>query len=757
MRLLTLLGTFLLCFQLANAQSFSLQGRIIDKANSVPLIGASVFIVDANLKTQTGTDGKYSIENLSKGTYKLIISFIGYESVHDTIHLQRNGLSKDYALSLKDATMQEIVVTGTGTEHYLKDAPVQTEVITGKALREYSGRSIEDVLGGLSSSLTFQEADMGSNIKLNGLTNDYILILLDGRRINGDVGGQNDLNKINMSNIERIEIVKGAVSSLYGSDAIGGVINFISKKEKDKLSIQNTTRVGEYGDVNQNNSINWNHKGFSSSTLFSLKHTDGWRNTTQEWHRARLTENSVTRTINRSTNYTITENITYKVSKQLELNADASFYEKWTDRPMGNPLWRPNGFYYRNQTYGSGAKYSLPNKNIITMDVSFDRYDYHYDYIGREYTDYYDESGDRIVYYPGDRILQSSQRRLLTNLKGIFHLGKQHKLNTGVEYVWDKLVSPYRLDGDKAITYSLSAYAQDEWNVTEQLNITVGIRYGHSKDFDNIFTPKVSAMYKLGNFNLRATYSNGYKAPTVKELYYHYYATLMSKFKAYYGDTNLKPQKSNYFAANAEFIIPKFKVSITAYHNRMKDMISLQHTETSYEDKLLLVEETMKYVNLAKARTYGVDLTFEVQLPCSIRLAGGYSYLDAKAQRTDDDEAADFMQYVYINGTSRHNATFKVSWSNSWKRYQLGLNLNGRYQSKKYFTSDGDADGFQIWRLNTSHSLLDKKKIKLNMNVGIDNIFDYVDRTPFGHNRGTTSPGRNYYASVTIKFQNTNK
>lgn len=317
-----------------------------------------------------------------------------------------------------------------------------------------------------------------------------------------------------------------------------------------------------------------------------------------------------------------------------------------------------------------------------------------------------------------------------------------------------KLVSPYRLDGDEATTYSASAYVQDEWNITEKFNLTGGVRYGHYKDFGDVLSPKLSAMYKLDKFIFRATYSNGYKAPTTKELYFHYYATLMSKLKAYYGDANLKAQKSNYYSVNVEYIVSKLKLSITGFNNRIHDMISLQHTETSYEDKLLLVEETMRYVNLAKARTYGIDFAFDFQLPYSINFAGSYSYLDAKAQRTDDHEATDFMQYVNINGTSRHNASVKLSWRHYWTKYQFGAYLNGRYQSKRFYTSDGDAKGFQIWRLNTSHLLLDNKTFKVDVNVGVDNIFNYVDRTPFGCNRGTTSPGRNFYTSVTLKFNN---
>lgn len=160
----------------------------------------------------------------------------------------------------------------------------------------------------------------------------------------------------------------------------------------------------------------------------------------------------------------------------------------------------------------------------------------------------------------------------------------------------------------------------------------------------------------------------------------------------------------------------------------------------------------MRYVNLAKGNIYGVDLSLQIALPHQWRIGAGYSYLDAKEQRTDDEDAENYMHYVPINATARHNLTVQSSWSHSWKKYKLGISIFGRYQSTRYYTSDGNTSPYQLWRVNTSHTLINKKKLQIEMNAGVDNIFDYVDLTPHGHNRGTTTPGRTLYTSVIIKF-----
>lgn len=652
----------------------------------------------------------------------------------------------------KNIELPEVVITGTGTAHYIKNAPVQTEVISGKALRNYAGRSMEDILGLLSASFNFSSNDMGSGMQLNGLGNGYILILLDGKKINGDLGGQNDLNTIDITNIERIEIVKGAASALYGSDAIAGVVNFITRKSNDRLSFSNTSRIGCYADILQSNTLNFNTKKINATTSFHFKNTDGWQNTTQEWYRHKLYENSVTRTVNPSHNYKISQTLTFQPFEKLSVKADASYYERWTDRPTGFPQWQLKNFYYNDKNYSFETTYRLTKKNTLSADVSYGNYNYYYDYTQREYTDFFDNNNNRIVFYPGDRVMQSSQRRLLSRAKAIFYLGEKQIWSTGIEHNAEMLVSPLRLaGGERASVYTLSAYVQNEINLIENLNITPGIRVVHHKAFGQIATPKISAMYKLGDFSLRATYSNGFKAPTVKELYYSYIATIMTNMKAYYGNENLRPQRSNYFALGGQYHGTNLRTNLTVYYNGVRDMIALQPVPTSPQDKLLEVEETMRYENLAKARNFGADFTFDLTLNGGFTLGGGYSYVNAKAQ---DPEQTNFLEYRPINGTSLHNATLRAAWEHTWRSYRFGVNLFGRYQSKRFYVTDGDADDHQIWRLNTSHSLLQLKKWTLDVNAGVDNIFNYVDRTPFGHNRATSTPGRTVYVSLSVMFQN---
>ena len=647
--------------------------------------------------------------------------------------------------------LDEVVVTGTGTEHYLKDAPVQTEVITRKALEQFQARSMEELLSGLSPSLSIHDGDMGSRIQLNGLNNDYILIMIDGKRMNGDVGGQNDLNLLNPAHIERIEIVKGAASSLYGSDAIAGVINIITKKNLDKTDYTSTTRVGEHGDVRESTSLGLTIGKVKSVTGVNFRHTDGWRNTDLQWNQQQLKSGSTLMTVNRSSNYTVSEELEWEVNNKLNLHAGGSYYERWVSRSHGQWSYLPNDFYYRNYGFSAGTKYRLNGRNYLKADLSYDRYGYFYDYKLQEVTDYFKE-GNRITYYPGQRIKQSLQRQVLGQAKGVFYFGERHILNAGIEYLYNHLESPHHIDGDKASTYTLAAYAQEEWTAMEDLVVTVGARGTLHQETGFNLSPKISALYKMRDFHLRASYALGYKSPTVKELFYNYTATLGGgALTAYHGNLDLKAQTSQYASVGLEYVGKQFQASVTGYVNLLRNMIELVEINLTAEEKLNEIEKSKQYMNLTKARIWGVDFTFHYHPTKDITVGGGYSFADPKAQYPN--QGINYMEYIPMDATSQHHATLNATWQHAWKRYRLGLGVYGRYESVRRYVEDNQADAFQIWRINTAHTLLKMKKWTLTLNAGVDNVFHYVDRTPFGRNRATTTPGRTFYASAFIKFK----
>ena len=658
---------------------------------------------------------------------------------------------------LRADSLQEVVVTGTGTQHLLKDAPVQTEVISGRQLRQYAGKSIEDILGGLTASFAFNENDMGSHLQMNGLGNSYVLILIDGRRLHGDNGGENDLSLIDPHNIEKIEIVKGASSALYGSDAIAGVINIITRKHREQgLMLENTSRVGSYGDIRQHNGIALNYGKFSSYTNFQLQHSDGWQNTSEE--ALSQTEYHITdsrnKTVNRHTNWQLAEHLTYQLTPKIELYADGSIYWKRIYRPCGKHPGvdvKTYDMQYNNASISAGGKWKLNETDVITLDADWKRHAYKYVYTDTTLTDGYVNGRftNYFPYFPGDKELQSDQRLTQISLKGVFALPYEQMLSAGFDYRYDWLEAPMRVKGGKATDNTQAIYVQDEWALLNPLYLTAGLRLTRNEGFGTRLTPKLSAMLKLGELRLRATWSQGYKTPTPKELHYQYIRNMNGVY-LYLGNTDLKAQTSNYFGVSAEYTIGHLTMTLSGYYNKVDNMIALVTIPTSEAPGDLIVQydpmRVRQYQNMEDAKTYGIDFTARYQTK-HFTAGGSYSYLDTKAHQYDSDH--DVMQEVTIDGMAHHKANWYVTWNHDFsKLYHLGIGIYGRMSSKRYYQIDGNGKGYQIWRLATTHQF--GKNLRLE--AGIDNIFNYIDKTPHGLHLGTTTPGTTVYASLTVRF-----
>lgn len=680
-------------------------------------------------------------------------------------------------------SLQEVVVTGTGTQHLLKNAPVQTEVITQKMLRQYGGKSLEDILAGLTASFAFNEGDMGSQMQLNGLGNSYILILIDGKRIHGDVGGENDLGLIDPHNIEKIEIVKGAQSALYGSDAMAGVVNIITKKHTEKgVFVDNSTRYGSHNDLRQHNSLVLTFGDFSSQTNFQMQRNDGWQNTAEEYAEAMVLTDSKNKTVNKFKNWQVAERLTYKPLKSLELYAEGSYYKKNILRPQNGTHPSCDVYTYDlrynnasaslgGKWYPRGEKSEVRGKrDYITLDVDWNKHAYYYDYTAKHYDyvllqgeEYGDQNGEwfSVAMLPGQSKLQSDQQRVMGLLKGIFYLPYENTLNAGAEYRYDYLKAPERTETGTASDQTAALYVQDEFNMLQWLNITAGLRMVDNRSFGLRLTPKISAMLSVGDFRFRLGWSQGFKTPTVKELHYRYLHVMGSSTFFNIGNTNLDPQISNYYSANIEYRGRNFTASVTGYLNKLDNMIALVNVSsgeipagitTAYLGDGSTNVQARMYKNMDDARTCGLDFTLSYKVMKGLTLNAAYSYLDTKAHLYD--EKTERMNTVVIDGTAHHKWNASAMYSHTFSpSYALGISLSTRGSSTRYYQNNGNGKAYQIWRINTTHDLgKQDKMLAYRLEVGVDNIFNFVDRTMRPYHLGNNTSGTTVYGTFSIKF-----
>ena len=677
-------------------------------------------------------------------------------------------------------SLQEVVVTGTGTQHLLKDAPVQTEVISRKMLDSYGGKSLEDILSGLTASFAFSEGDMGSQMQLGGLGNSYILILIDGKRIHGDVGGENDLGLIDPQNIEKIEIVKGAQSALYGSDAMAGVINIITKKHRQKgLYVDNSTQYGTHNDLRQHNTLALNYGKWSSQTNFQLQRNDGWQNTAEEYAEAMVLTDSKNMTVNKFRNWQIAEHLTFQPTKKIELYADGTYYKKDIMRPRDGKHASCDVYtydlHYNNASASVGGKWKLGGKgslqDYVTLDVDWNMHAYyykytarHYDYVFLEGEEFGDQNGEwfSVPMYPGQQKLQSNQQRVMGQLKGIFHLPYNNTINAGAEYRYDHLKAPERTEKGTASDWTTAVYVQDEFNKLSWLNITAGLRLVDNQNFGFRLTPKVSAMASWGGWRFRLGWSQGFKTPTVKELYYRYLHVMGSSTFFNLGNTKLDPQTSNYWSANVEYRGDKLTASVTGYINKLDNMIALVNVPvgeipagitTAYMGDGSDNVQARMYKNMDDARTCGVDVTLGYKFTKELSMTAAYSYLDTEANLYD--AGTDQMKTVVIDGMAHHKWNASVMYNHAFSKiYKLGVNLSTRGSSKRYYENNGDGRAYQLWRINTTHDfqVSSFKIASFRLEAGIDNIFNYVDRTMRPYHLGNNTSGTTVYGKVVVKL-----
>ena len=651
--------------------------------------------------------------------------------------------------------LNPIVVTGSGHHQRLKSTSTPVRVLSSQEISEQGITTFDGVLTRMMPQASMAPNSMGTFLRLNGLGNKYILILVNGQKLSGDISNNVDLNRINMSRVKRIEVLDGAASSLYGSDAIAGVINIITDQPTQQLiSVMSDTRVSGHGQLTESVNLDIYKNGFGSYTSFTHDRANSYQTTDLEYVKG--SEGETQRTIAPLfTGYRsniVGQKFTYALDQHLALNAGFNYSYKITDRPNTHPDITGGTDYemrYKGFRWNVGGIYKFSIRNSLQADFTVDRFRY-----GKEYDV---ETKTNAI---GDYVQSKKQRMMEGQLKAILGLSAHSTTIFGADWRNDYLMATSGNIDQSA--YTLAAYAQHEMRLVKDLTATLGLRLTHHETFNDHLTPKVTLMYAPGSFRFRATYSAGFRAPGLDELYYHYFSVNRGKAQISFGNRDLKPEKSHYFSLNAEYRTQLLAVSITGYMNRINDMVVKQNVPVDDATRMMLMKEFPEmtqdqadkmvsyalYQNSDKGDVKGMHVNVSANIFEGFNLSANYVYTYARTKSGDE--------WTVLERSMRHAATVAANYHHAWGKYGLNVNLNGRLQSKTYYTGTyEDAPGFGLWNLHTTHTFDCAKWAMLEPSIGIDNLFNKVDRRIDSSTRkyALYSPGRMLVVGLKVKFK----
>lgn len=648
--------------------------------------------------------------------------------------------------------LDQVVVTGTGTHRRMSNSPVPIQVINAKDIENSGAKSLEDALTKLSPNITTTTNGMGTFLNMNGIGQDYLIILENGHRI----GGDDRLARISTSNIRRIEIQNGAASALYGSEAIGGVINIITDTPKEGIDISNYTNISTHGRFTESTVATINHGNLTMTSGVERKEADNWQvNDIDEmgYKTGRpMSAGFIQNNFSQKIAYSLSDRLTVQLRGNLNgydtrRPQSATYFKKSTTKDSeGNYIYKETQAYtydlnHQSWLAGANARYYLDKASYIDADFYSDNFTSAYKYFSKSGT-----------FVPGDIQKRKETHYFDTNLKGVYKFSERNKVTLGAEIINEQLKSESDNISFESM-YTLAFYGQDEVNFSDRLQAVYGVRYIYNENFHSSFTPNVALMYKQGGLNLRASVSQGFRSPTLSQIY----ATDQTKTASRYtvGNKDLKPEKSTFYSVNAEYTISRLSLSATALMNNVTDMINykvLSDAEISAlgYDALHSEYATIRQrANIDKAGIRSINLNANIYAGAGITIGGGYVFTDSQAQTTETDGT---VTESPVDKSVRNSGSVNIRWDHTWGNYHLNVNLNGHMQGERYSSTYGYSPAYNQFDLNTHHSFyLDEYTVEPGL--GIENIFNERDTRPWNSNFSTVNPGRAVYASLTIKFR----
>ncbi|MEL7894094.1 TonB-dependent receptor domain-containing protein [Vreelandella neptunia] len=695
------------------------------------------------------------------------------------------AVSAGTATAQEEQQLDNIVVSASGFEQAMVDAPASISVISREELSRQRVTSIADALRNVEGVDVGGSVGKtgGSNISIRGMPSDYTLILIDGRRQNtaGSVTpngfGETSTSFFPpISSIERIEVIRGPMSTLYGSDAMGGVINIITRRVgrewTGSIGVDNT--FNEDRDFGDRREINLYTSGpLVEDTLglqlrgrvyerdaSELTYTDGDGNPIEVSQRGPSPVEGDTYNIGGKLTWTPSEN-----------------HDLWLDGEVNRQ--RYNNDECQLGTLDGRTRSCAPDPGSATGysdELRFEREQIAIGHTGRFASGTLESSlmrnttetkgrtipGDVGVAYEGfPGIVGGAPRELETtntvlDSKFIMPLGN-HMTTLGLQW-WDAELDD-GLAGETFAQTTWSLFAEDEWMLRDDLALTLGGRYDHHDAFGSQFSPRGYLVWNTTpNWTLKGGVSRGYKTPTLNDLHDGINGVTGQGTVLTIGNPDLEPETSTSSEIGAHYDNQQgFTASATLFHNQFDDKIASGSDILVENDPLIPDGLYSQDINIDEAITQGVEFSTSYHFAPDWRVNANYTYTDSE-QKSGDNEGeplTDTPEHA-INATLRWQATAKLD---TW--------LSAEYRSERYrnresvrgapsFDDLGDFKAYSLFHLGGNYAVTDQ----LNLSATIYNLFDkdfvdyraYGDGTSFGNVYANSEEGRRLWLSARYEF-----
>ena len=612
----------------------------------------------------------------------------------------------------------DVVVTATRTQEEVKAVPQTVEVITKEDIEQLGATDVYSALR-LAANVDVTSAGMaGHNVMIRGMSTNHTLILIDGKRFAGEDTSATQnvyaLGRLSLSNIERIEIVRGSASAQYGSDALGGVINIITKKSKEPSVMVGLSTGSEA--INNYYHIDFGKQGNFSST-FDMRFSDVRKNMQSG---------------DEGSNYygpiqDFNFSGTWDLGNDKEIDLTLGYYNEHTKADYADKYTsgmqtskdKKEWYDYRRYDYSLGYSGKTDNSDYMIrtfysrLDKENNLYNYRSNFpgsmeniLGSMYPKYdWDKSTYTLWGIEGKNTIQLNDNHLLT-FGGEYRQNKVEgtRLSDGGDNVHQVSQSgngivSNKYYSDKEIN-TWAGYIQDEWQVNDKLLVIPSIRYDHNSSFGGEVTPKIGATYFISdNSRIKANWGKGFKAPTISELYMVMERAMGPMTVRVEGNPDLKPEKSTSWDISFEAEKDNNFGKLTYFNNDVKNLITTKQTGNSYFEQ--------GYVNVDEAEIDGVEMEIGRNLDDKWTIKVTSNWLDATDKVSGD----------CLDNRARNMTTLQLlyddhdDWGYSAILWQQWAN--------KYHYDDND------YNFTTTNFVLNKKFGEGNrVYAGIDNIFD---------------------------------